>query len=284
MYDLGKLGYTLVIIALLCAVIYPFAQNQTANETVERAHQLVFTLNQTIYVEGDCKNDPFYTTYFSNTWILLSRATTVTNQLISSLSPSPSWWTFNINRYSVTNGSITNYINEYVITFYYATTTTTQVNIYGMIGSASYVYFYIPSRTYDAYNVYRWILRIPPVYYNNPSAGVTINAQPWSPVSQPWQSGYTLSDLFAYGETQVSVSPTYAFSITKINDYQIQFSYSIIFQNSADIGKTIDTYWLTYSYSGSVSQTLLYANFPPFTIQQTGDALVFVFNVYLVSS
>jgi hypothetical protein len=284
----NKLAYVLVLLVCLSVVMYPFlAQNQTASESVERAHQLVFTLNQTIYVEGDCDNDPF--AYIASAdemygvWILLSRRTSKTNELISALEPTPAWWTYTINRYSVTNNSITNYINEYVVTFYYLSTTTTQVNMRTITTGMNV--FYIPSRTYNAYNVYRWILRIPPVVYNNPSTGVMINAQPWSPVKTPWASGqYSLTDLFAYGETQISVSPTYTFSITKINDYQIQFSYSIIFQNSADVGKTIDTYWLTYSYGGSVSQTLLYAHILPFTIQQVGDALVFVFNVYLVTS
>jgi hypothetical protein len=282
MYDLGKLGYTLVLIVLLCAVIYPFAQNQNQNvsETVERAHQLVFTLNQTIYVEGDCVNDPFADIWRVETygvWILLSRQTSRTNQLVESLSPSPAWLSYTINRYAETGGRFT---NEYVVTFYYTTTTTTQVSI----TTSYYSVFYIPSRTYNAYNVYRWVLRVPYVWYN--ASDVTIYAQPWSPVKQPWQSGqYSLTDVFMYGSTQVSVSPTYTFSITKINDYQIQFSYSIIFQNSADIGKTIDFYGLTYSYSGgAVTQTLLSASFPAFTIQQVGDALVFVFNVYLVTS
>jgi hypothetical protein len=282
MYDLGKLGYALVIIALLCAVIYPFAQNQTANETVERTHQLVFNLTQYVYVEGDCKDDPFKDITNAEeygVWILLSRQTSRTNSLIESLvsSPPPAWWTYNINRYADTGGR---YTIEYVLTFYYVTTTTVQINI----KSSNYDSFYIPPRTYSAYNVYRWVLRVPYVFYNQ--SGVVIYAQPWSPVKQPWESGrWQLTDIFMYGNTQVSVSPTYTFSISKINDYQIQFSYSIIFQNSADIGKTINFYGLTYSYGGgAVTQTLLSASFPDFTIQQVGDALVFVFNVYLVSS
>jgi len=283
MYSLSKLGYTLVLIVLLCAVIYPFAQNQTASETVERTHQLVFNLTQYVYVEGDCVNDPFQDITRVETygvWILLSRLTSRTYQLVNSLDPSPAWWTYTINRYFETGGRQT---NEYVVTFYYSTTTTAQVNIRVHDGFNNYNVFYIPSRTYNAYNVYRWILRIPYVWYNQ--SGVTIYAQPWSPVKTPWQSGqWQLSDVFMYGNNQVSVSPTYTFSITKINDYQIQFSYSIIFQNSADIGKTIDFYGLTYSYGGgAVTQTLLSASFPAFTIQQVGDALVFVFNVYLVT-
>jgi len=280
----NKLAYVLVLLVCLSVVMYPFlAQNQTASESLERAHQLVFTLNQTIYVEGDCDNDPFANIASNEeiygVWILLSRRTSKTNELISFLEPTPTWWTYNINRYAEMSGR---YINEYVVTFYYSSTTTTQVNMRTM--SIGNNIFYIPSRTYSAYNVYRWILRIPYVFYN--ASGVTIYAQPWSPVKQPWASGqWQLSDVFMYGNTQVSVSPTYTFSITKINDYQIQFSYSIIFQNSADVGKTINFYGLTYSYGGgAVSQVLLSASFPDFTIQQTGDALVFVFNVYLVTS
>jgi hypothetical protein len=285
MYSLGKLGYALVLIALLCAVIYPFAQNQTASETVERAHQLVFNLTQYVYVKGDCVDDPFagditYTGIYG-VWILLSRQTSKTNELIIGLDPSPGWWTYNINRYAETGGR---YTNEYVVTFYYTTTTTTQVSIRSfVVGSVNFYSFYIPSRTYSAYNVYRWILRVPYVWYNQ--SNTIIYAQPWSPVKIPWQSGqWQLTDTFMYGNTQVSVSPTYTFSIAKINDYQIQFSYGIVFQNSADVGKTIDFYGLVYSYdSGAVTQTLLSASFPAFTIQQTGDALVFVFNVQIVS-
>ena len=285
MYSLSKLGYTLVIIALLCAVIYPFAQNQTqtANETVERAHQLVFNLTQYVFVEGDCKNDPFGDQFASNAdvygvWIILSRQTGRTNQLIESIDPPPAWWTYNINRYVETGGR---YTNEYVVTFYYSASTTRDLLMRSL---GTYTAFKLPTRTYSAYNVYRWILRIPYAWYN--ASGVTIYAQPWSPVKQPWASGqWQLTDIFMNGNTQVSVSPTYTFSITKINDYQIQFSYSIIFQNSADIGKTIDFYGLTYSYGGgAVTQTLLSASFPAFTISQVGDALVFVFNVYLVTS
>jgi len=279
----NRLAYVIVLLVCLSVVMYPFlAQNQTqtANETVERANQLVFTLNQTIYIEGDCVNDPFKDIAsfpeVYGVWILLSRQTSRTNPLIDSISPSPAWWTYTINRYFETGGRQT---NEYVVTFYYSTTTTAQVNLITSYNPA----FYIPSRTYSAYNVYRWILRIPYVFYD--ASGVTIYAQPWSPVKVPWQSGqWQLSDVFMYGQTQVSVSPTYTFSITKINDYQIQFSYSIIFQNSADIGKTIDFYGLVYSYGGgAVTQTLLSAGFPAFTISQVGDALVFVFNVYLVT-
>jgi hypothetical protein len=173
--------------------------------------------------------------------------------------------------------------------FYFASTTTVQlfVRTYYDSASATYYYsFYIPSRTYTAYNVYRWILRVPYVLYNDTSGGVVIYAQPWSPVKQPWASGqWQLSDIFMYGNTQVSVSPTYTFSLTKVNDYQIQFTYSVLFLNPADVGKTIDFYSLVYNYGGgAVTQTLLSASFPPFTIEQVGDGLVFVFNVYLVAS
>jgi hypothetical protein len=285
----NRLAYVMVLLVCLSIVMYPFlAQNQTASESVERAHQLVFNLTQYVYVEGDCVNDPFHDkitgSYAYGVWILLSRQTSKTYELIQGLEPTPGWWTYNINRYAETGGK---YTNEYVVTFYYTTTTTAQVNMKvstdPSTGTAYYAFF-IPSRTYSAYNVYRWILRVPYVWYNQ--SGVTIYAQPWSPVKTPWQSGqWQLTDTFMYGNTQVSVSPTYAFSIAKINDYQIQFSYSIIFQNSGDIGKTIDFYGLVYSYSGgAVTQTLLSASFPAFTISQVGDALVFVFNVYLVSS
>jgi hypothetical protein len=276
----NRLAYVLVLLVCLSVVMYPFAQNQTASESVERTHQLVFNLTQYVYVSGDCVNDPFYSTSV-NLWILLSRMTSTTASLIDSLDPSPTWWAYTINRYADTGGR---YTNEYVVTFYFASTTTAQINIRWFYGTSYYIAFYIPSRTYNAYNVYRWVLRVPYVFYN--ASGVTIYAQPWSPVKQPWQSGqWQLTDTFMYGNNQVSVSPTYTFSITKINDYQIQFSYSIIFQNSADIGKTINFYSLTYSYGGgAVSQVLLSASFPDFTISQVGDALVFVFNVYLVSS
>jgi hypothetical protein len=283
----NRLAYVLVLLVCLSVVMYPFlAQNQTASESVERAHQLVFNLTQYVYVEGDCVNDPFkdiasYTEVYG-VWILLSRQTSKTNSLIYSLDPSPAWWSFNVKRYAEAGGR---YTNEYVLTYYFVSTTTASINIRTYFtGYQYFVSFYIPSRTYSAYNVYRWILRIPFVLYN--ASGVTIYAQPWSPVHQPWESGkWSLTDVFMYGDTQVSVSPTYLFTISKINDYQIQFSYSIIFQNSADIGKTINFYGLTYSYgSGAVTQVLLSASFPDFTIQQVGDALVFVFNVYLVTS
>jgi hypothetical protein len=163
--------------------------------------------------------------------------------------------------------------------FYYSTTGAAQLNLITSSNPA----FYIPSRTYQAYNVYRWVLRVPYVWYNQ--SGTVIYAQPWSPVKQPWASGqWQLSDTFMYGNTQVSLSPTYTFSISKINDYQIQFTYSVLFLNSGDVGKTIDFYGLVYSYGGgAVTQTLLSASFPAFTIQQVGDGLVFVFNVYLVT-
>jgi hypothetical protein len=278
----NRLAYVLVLLVCLSVVMYPFlAQNQTANETVERAHQLVFNLTQYVFVEGDCVNDPFGPNDPAF-WILLNRGlSSVTAQIIDSLNPSPAWWTYTINRYAETGGR---YTIEYVVTFYYSTTTTTQVNIRFYWNSVYYTLFYIPSRTYSAYNVYRWILRVPYVFYNQ--SGVVIYAQPWTPVKTPWASGqWQLTDIFMNGNTQVSVSPTYTSQTTKINDYQIQFTYSIIFQNPADIGKTIDFYGLVYSYGGgAVTQTLLSASFPAFTIQQVGDALVFVFNVYLVTS
>jgi hypothetical protein len=286
----NRLAYVMVLLVCLSVVMYPFLaqnQNQTASESVERANQLVFTLNQTIFVEGDCNNDPFAGDITNiavySVWFLLSRQTSRTNQLVESLSPNPTWYGYTINRYAETGG---HYTNEYVVTFYFSSTTTTQINIQTINtqNGATLNAFYIPSRTYQAYNVYRWILRVPYAWYNQ--SGTTIYAQPWSPVKQPWASGqYSLSDVFMYGNTQVSVSPTFTFSITKINDYQIQFTYSVLFLNSADTGKTIDFYGLVYNYGGgAVTQTLISASFPAFTIQQVGDGLVFVFNVYLVSS
>ena len=280
---MNRLAYVMVLLVCLSVAMYPFlAQNQTASETVERANQLIFNLTQYVYVEGDCDNDPFYSMNYIevySVWILLSRQTSKTHELINSIEPTPSWLAYTINRYADTGGRIT---NEYVLTFYYTTTTTSQVNIRGA-PSGSYS-FYIPSRTYQAYNVYRWILRVPYVFYNQ--SGTVIYAQPWSPVKQPWASGqWQLTDTFMYGNTQVSLSPTYTFSITKVNDYQIQFTYSVLFLNPSDVGKTIDFYGLVYSYSGgAVTQTLLSASFPAFTIQQVGDGLVFVFNVYLVTT
>jgi hypothetical protein len=283
----NKLAYVLILLVCLSVLMYPFlAQNQTqtVSEGVERAHQLIFNLTQYIYVEGDCDNDPFHDAITNaathGVWILLSRQTSRTYHMVSGLLPSPAWWSFAINRFADTGGRFT---NEYVITFYYTTTTTTQVNIHVSDGANIFTVFFIPSRTYTAYNVYRWVLRVPYTCYE--TSDVTICAQPWSPVPRPWQAGqWQLVDIFMYGNTQVSVSPTYTFSITKINDYQIRFSYSIIFQSSADVGKKIDFYGLVYNYGGgAVSQVLLSASFPEFTISQVGDALVFVFDVYLVS-
>lgn len=274
------LSIALSVVLVLMIAVTPLGYG--VGERVDEAG-IVIPVNYTVYYECPGGQDPFAGSYG-----FLTNAAGISRFVLGSS-------TGHNNFYSLSAGTILD--KRYVIDgdsivqmlyFYFTSTTTTAITIRSQIGGVTPPYdaLYIPSRTYEAYRVYRYTLTFPKVTYVTDLGNVTLGLG-WA---STFLTGSTSVKAYNSG-TEVPVSPTFSLQYANpaVGSTTWTVYFIISFNNVNDVGKTFNVLSLSSSCTSSECSTQ-WTNYEhvrivlnqPFTIQDVGDRIVLAITFQLV--
>lgn len=280
--------FTLVLIPYLTLL-----NTSSVGESLDNATKVKIVANYTIYT--NCIDDPFADKYGWITHTFFIKAANGAagrsfNSISAGVIQSRSYSRYNAGITTVIGTSTYSWHNvEHVLLYYFTSTTTTSLTIRSYLDIGTYIgewnTWLIPSRTYEAYNVYRYRLYFPVAQYT--SSNYVMYFMPAIPL-QDVVSGITyVLAFFNENGNSVSISSTTSYSFTHpaSGSYTATASVMISFGNSADVGKSFK-YLLIYTQHSSYGTLphLLIIFDPPYTIQAVGDAISIQFTITLSSN